>query len=187
MVWYQLDTNALAVVCEGGIFVGPANAATWDWHPTGTKIWDNVHQRIFRQHRADRLDGPPEGVRPPTHADMDDADPHEVIDSLGVMARDRGLLRWLGPIGERVAYVLLVEDEYESRHGDGLFREFVACVPSEEAVASVPVADGLTRHIRRLGLRRVDGAIEAIPERRDFADRYTIEEALLSLRARLPE
>jgi hypothetical protein len=186
--WYELDSGAIvAVVLSGGpsgLFILPVNATSWGWYPVDTDGWDAAHQRIFRQHRADRLGKAPAHV-PPLPMSVPALLPID-RDDLGAMGANASLMKWVAaaPSLNRTAFVVLEEDSYESAVGDGVFRDFIGCFPTEDAALHCDIEPGMQRHVRRIELSLDEGRITARAERQDFADRYDFDSALADLARR---
>lgn len=181
---YELDSGAIAAMVAEGAFLLPAGGDAWAWHPRGSDGWDRIHQRIHLALKADHLARPPQGSPPlpepgPAHRANDRDDP-------GPWAHDPTLRAWVGP--GRSAFVVLSEDTWETRFGDGCFRTFEACVPDEDTATAWPLHVGYARHVRRVDLRpSPDGRLAAHAERDGFADRYEVPPALADLMGRLTD
>lgn len=179
--WYELFSGDFAAMTPGGVFLWSPEAPVWRWHPYDSDRWDAVHQAIYRNHRAEVLDGPPAGA-PPLPEPGPRTVPHR--DDPGAWATDPRLIRWVGEA--RSAWLVLHEDLGESSFGDGVFRYVVGCFPTEQQALEAPVSAGCGRHLRRIALRVSDGRLQAAGERLHFADRYAMPDVLADLARRIP-
>jgi hypothetical protein len=188
--WYELDSGAVVALVPKGLFLLPEGGRVWAWHPHESDTWSAIHQGIYRQGHATRLDGCPADAPPLPAPGVPHAQPDR--DDPGEMRSDPKLIGWLStaPGARRAAYLVLTEDAYESFLGDGVFRYHRACLPSEEAARAFIGADRVGKsqsyHLRRIDLWLEDGEVRAKGERRDFADRYLTEGALIGLLSHLP-
>jgi hypothetical protein len=178
--WYELDSGAAAAIVTGGLFVLPVGGSAWVWHARGSDGWDAIHQRIYRNHGADRLARAPAGAPP-----LPDPGPAFVVhrDDPGAFVEHPRLVEWIGQ--QRAAFLTLAEDTYESRFGDGQFLSVVGCFPDEAAARECELPRGNERHVRRVELSVVEGRVVAVPERNGFADRFEMSAVLADLVGRI--
>ena len=180
--WYELDSGAIAalVAHPRGYFLLPVDGKAWAWLAGDSDEWSAIDQRIFRQGRATELPGPPASAPPLPNPQLQPTATKRDPDAVGRWGHDAGLLQWVqeGTRGRRVIYLVLKEDPYETKFGDGLFRDPVACMADERAARKYPMAEELKRHVRRIELSLENGKLHAKGERHDYADRYTVEKAL---------
>jgi hypothetical protein len=160
------------------LFLG--SGRDWEFCPNGTKAWDWYHQLVFLKRGAkpcdpwalgDSVPPIPESFPPPErYIVRDPAEPEAPHAKQGssvferVAAAPRGCLR---------VYVVLYEDLYETRFGDGTFRDFSAAFFDEEAAqayitskaqAASPESRKLMEfHVRTVGLE-IRGDVLALDE-----------------------
>ena len=167
----------------------------WEFLVPDSPVWDSAHQEIFRNGRAERiwpekfpialppLPPIPPGPFPKWKDHFLPASPIRVGQFPSIAA-----LFAAGRPGGVTAFVVLFEDPYETSLGDGEFHYFRdAFLTREDAERYVQQTQSDTErfHLRSMTIA-LDGNTFAFP---DFDpklfDRYSVEEVLLVLEARL--
>jgi len=100
----------------------------WEFLPTNGAHWDAVHQRVYRNFRADRIDKeqlPPSLPPPPTEVPLEVMNPPPPPPTKPVRAEDFPVvaeyLHTCSGRGTAAFHLVLFEDTYESLNGDGEF------------------------------------------------------------------
>ena len=186
------------------LFLG--SGRDWEFCPNGTKAWDWYHQLVFLKGGAkpcdpwalgDPVPPIPESFPPPErYIVRDPPEPEAPRATRGssvfecIAAAPRGRLR---------VYVVLYEDLYETRFGDGTFRDFSAAFFEEEAAqayitsktqaASAESRKLMEFHVRTVGLEARGGALVFDGESAGSSpfDHFNLQQVTNSLAASLGE
>jgi hypothetical protein len=156
----------------------------WEYlHPDGAR-WDAVHQRVYRNFDADRisrdqlpatLPPPPDSIAPELLLPLPPPPP-EIFLRADYPNLDK---RLQGRDGAMPLYLILMEDRYESLHGDGKFHypETIFFGEGEALTFKASSDDSYTYYIRA-GLIWLDGDnIECKMPRRTF-DHFSYGEVM---------
>ncbi len=172
----------------------------WKFCPPGTKAWDFYHQKVYRQHRAERC-SPADlgGLVPPLPIEFPPPRAPNVLDPPPPRSRDvlPGSRVYEAVRAFRDArlpvYVVLREDLYESVSGDGVFHDFEAAfleraeaqsfvaTQSDDATEEDENSDlrlGIAYHIREVYLTVSAGevVVNSADSQLSPFDRFTREE-----------
>src|ERR1700730_11489124 len=128
--YYEDDEAQIVYACLGDTgFDGilrirsPVTAqSVWEWIPRGSEHWDAVHQKIYRNFRATKLEPAAIAAMPPLPADTSEPPPPTVIKELPCSDYPAltSFLREKTPPTIQL-FAVLGEDTYESSFGDGEF------------------------------------------------------------------
>ncbi len=123
--WWPLPENRgdRGVLTWGG--------SGWTFHPRGSLTWDDLHQAVYRNHRATCLaafdlanrgiPAPPLGLVPETQPNV--TWEQQYVSQVPLDQVRPEVLQRLRASGHAPTpvHLILVEDQYESTHGDGVF------------------------------------------------------------------
>jgi hypothetical protein len=127
--YYEDDEAEIVYACLGemareGILRirRPATGQSWEWISRGSEHWDAVHQKIYRNFGATRLESPAIAGLPPLPDDTVEPPPPPIIKELPCTDYPAltSYLRERAPPAAEL-FAVLGEDTYESSQGDGEF------------------------------------------------------------------
>jgi len=130
---YELDHGGVLAFAgtRGDRGVLTWGGSGWTFHARGSLTWDDLHQAVYRNHRATSLAAfdlanrgiptPPPGLVPETPQSVTWEEQFaSQVPLQQVRAEVLQRLRANGPAPLSV-HLIMVEDQYESTHGDGVF------------------------------------------------------------------
>lgn len=195
--WFRDDDSpTIYAVVDSGIFRARPGAAEWAFSPRNSPDWDSTHQRIFWAGRVEELPcNPLEMPLPePWAAAAAEAPrpwrehflPLRPLDASAfpaVAARLRS-----APERRLLVHVVLSEDLYETRFGDGKFCYLHdVCLDREEArrIESALPGELSESHYRSLTLQLADSVLAFDGFEPVMFDRWGVEEVVAALERRL--
>ena len=195
LTYYKDDEAGIIYACLGEIgFEGirrirsPVTAGSvWKWIPRGSEHWDAVHQKIYRNFRATRLEPAAIAALPPLPDDTSEPPPPAVIKELPCSDCPAltSYLREKTPPTIQL-FAVLGEDTYESSLGDGEFhylkRASVSQTEDEArqyiAAAKTAPDSGYSRyHVRHLQVTLDEDLIRCDLQKEVF-DQWKVPETL---------
>jgi hypothetical protein len=127
--YYEDDEAEIIYACLGemarkGILRiwSPVTGQSWEWIPRDSEHWDAVHQKIYRNFRATKLEPAAIAALPPLPDDTSEPPPPPVIKALPCSDYPAltNYLREKTPPTAKL-FAVLGQDTYESSMGDGEF------------------------------------------------------------------
>jgi len=124
---FELDSGSFVVFLHPGGVLIHHESSGWRFHPAGSVVWDSLHQAVYRNHRATRSslkDLQERGIAVPPIAEHKDEPAIDWRNNFAAeMALDRAppKVRAMLREGAISVYLLMLEDTYETHHGDGRF------------------------------------------------------------------
>jgi hypothetical protein len=198
--YYEDDDAEIVYACLGerardGILRirGPVDGQSiWEWIPRGSEHWDAVHQKIYRNFRATKVEPTAVAALPPLPDDTREPPPPPVIKALPCSDYPAltSYLREQTPPTAKL-FAVLGEDTYESSLGDGEFHylERASLSQTEDdarqyiAAAENNPDSGYSRyHLRYLQLTLNEGLIRCDLQKELF-DQWKVPETLAAAEA----
>ena len=196
--YYQDDEADFIHACRGSMAYGgllrirtPVTAQSrWEWVQRGTGLWDAIHQQIYRNFRATRLQQSEVDTLPPIPDAATEPARHDDPTSFR-SAEFPFLSRFLQTEDNSTSQVIVVldEDTYESSMGDGKFH-YLAHVfkNAQDAQAYIsskkelPDSGYVNYHVRRLSVHLQQAMIHCdlqteVFDHCDLADALKLAEA----------
>ncbi|MCK4792991.1 MAG: hypothetical protein KAV87_55185 [Desulfobacteraceae bacterium] len=148
--WYRTDSDLILGFCgkkgSRGVYRYWLNQSdTWEFCHAGTKEWDRYHQKVYRQGRADPIKfNELKGKVPPVPLPRQ-LPPKAIRDVVDLPEKAAPYTSATNELLERInacpgrrlpAYVVLMEDRYESVLGDGTYRHFESAFFDESSAQS---------------------------------------------------
>jgi hypothetical protein len=166
----------------------------WQWLSPSSEAFDYFHQTIYRNERADVLDGERHQDLPPLPDEVTQA----MIQEQTVEPDAKVSVIEFPYIGQYLAerpgqsmqvYVVLREDKYETACGDGCYRYFdsVFLQPrhAKDRINSIEVGGDYSGSLRQLNIRR-DGQVITIPDHAPkLFEHYALQDVLRILSERI--
>lgn len=165
----------------------PVTEQSWEWIPRGSEHWDAIHQKIYRNFRATKLEPEAIAALPLVPDDTTEPPPPAVINALPCSdypALTRYLCEKTPPTAR--FFAVLGEDTYESSQGDGEFHylEHASVSQTEDearqyiATAKTAPDNGYSRyHLRYLQVTLDEDSIRCDLHKQVF-DHWKVPETL---------
>ena len=148
--WYRTDSALILGFCgrkgSWGVYCYWLDESdTWEFCHAGTKEWDRFHQKVYWQGRADPITfNELKGKVPPIPRKLPPKAIHDVVHlpekeaPLPLTSVTNELIERINACpGRRLpAYVVLMEDRYETALGDGCYRDFESAFFDESSAKS---------------------------------------------------